>query len=46
VPLLAVSTRPLAAHDGILADVGPSVLHLLGLTAPAEMTGKPVVGWP
>ena len=45
VPLLAVAERPLSAKDGILADVGPSLLHLLGLKAPAEMTGKIVVDW-
>src|SRR6185295_5174470 len=45
VPLLAVSKAKLTARDGILADVGPSVLHLLGLRAPAEMTGKVVVDW-
>jgi 2,3-bisphosphoglycerate-independent phosphoglycerate mutase len=45
VPLLAVSKAKLTAHDGILADVGPSVIHLLGLRAPAEMTGKVIVDW-
>ena len=27
-------------HDGILADVSPTLLHLLDLPQPAEMTGK------
>ena len=27
-------------HDGILADVAPTLLQLLGLPKPAEMTGK------
>lgn len=31
------SDRPL---DGILADVAPTILHLLGLTPPLEMDGK------
>jgi 2,3-bisphosphoglycerate-independent phosphoglycerate mutase len=26
--------------DGILADIAPTILHLLGVTQPAEMTGK------
>jgi 2,3-bisphosphoglycerate-independent phosphoglycerate mutase len=29
---------------GILADVAPSLLHLLGVAQPAEMTGKNLVG--
>ena len=27
-------------QDGILADVAPTLLGMLGLTPPAEMTGK------
>lgn len=27
-------------HDGILADLAPTILHLMGLEKPAEMTGK------
>ncbi len=27
-------------HDGILADVAPTILHLMGLPQPREMTGK------
>jgi 2,3-bisphosphoglycerate-independent phosphoglycerate mutase len=45
VPLLAVSHQRLKVSDGILADVGPSLLHLLGLARPAEMTGHIVVDW-
>ena len=45
VPLLAVSPRALRASDGILADVGPSVLHLLGLQPAPEMTGKRILDW-
>ncbi|MGM9804873.1 MAG: 2,3-bisphosphoglycerate-independent phosphoglycerate mutase [Candidatus Aphodosoma sp.] len=29
--------------DGILADVAPSVLKIMGVPVPAEMTGKPLV---
>ena len=39
-------TDELAAHgihDGILADVAPTVLKLMGLEQPAEMTGKALV---
>jgi len=30
-------------HDGILADVAPTILHLLGVPQPKEMTGKTLV---
>jgi len=43
--LLAVSGRPLRVADGILADVGPTLLHLLGLPRPPEMTGRTIVDW-
>lgn len=32
-----------AMHDGTLADVAPTLLHLLQLPQPAEMTGKPLL---
>ncbi len=42
VPLVVVGTfdRPLTLADGILADVAPTVLDLVGLAAPSAMTGK------
>ncbi len=43
VPIVVVSDRVKAVHDGILADVAPTVLKLMGLEQPAEMTGKPLV---
>jgi 2,3-bisphosphoglycerate-independent phosphoglycerate mutase len=30
-------------HDGILADVAPTLLPFLGLAQPAEMTGRPLL---
>ncbi len=45
VPLLALSARPLKVQAGILSDVGPSLLHLLGLPQPPEMTGRVIVDW-
>lgn len=30
-------------ENGILADVAPSILHIMGLTQPAEMTGKNLI---
>jgi 2,3-bisphosphoglycerate-independent phosphoglycerate mutase len=29
--------------DGILADVAPSICHILGIAQPAEMTGKNLI---
>ena len=30
-------------HGGVLADVAPTVLDILGLEQPAEMTGKTLI---
>ena len=30
-------------EDGILADVAPTLLHIMGLSQPAEMTGKDLI---
>ena len=38
-----VSDRVMTVHDGVLADVAPTVLKLMGLEQPAEMTGKALV---
>ena len=43
VPIVVGSDRVKAVHDGILADVAPTVLKLMGLEQPVEMTGKPLV---
>ena len=43
VPIVVVSDRVAAVKDGILADVAPTVLDLMGLAKPAEMTGKSLV---
>ena len=43
VPIVVVSDRVKAVHDGILADVAPTVLQLMGVEQPAEMTGKSLV---
>ena len=43
VPIVVVSDRVKAVKDGILADVAPTVLDLMGLKQPAEMTGKSLV---
>ncbi|HEX2135622.1 MAG TPA: 2,3-bisphosphoglycerate-independent phosphoglycerate mutase [Microvirga sp.] len=39
VPVLLLSPRPAALAEGRLADVAPTLLELMGLAQPAEMTG-------
>ena len=43
VPIVVVSDRVKSVKDGILADVAPTVLKLMGLEQPKEMTGKALV---
>ena len=38
--LTACSNKNARVRSGILADVAPSVLHIMGLQQPKEMTGK------
>jgi 2,3-bisphosphoglycerate-independent phosphoglycerate mutase len=42
VPLIYVGDDADRYHlqDGILADIAPTILGLLGVPAPAEMTGR------
>ena len=43
VPIVVVSDRVARVKDGILADVAPTVLDLMGLPKPAEMTGESLI---
>ncbi len=43
VPIIVVSRRVKNVRDGVLADVAPTVLDLMGLEKPAEMTGTSLV---
>lgn len=43
VPIVVVSDRVKNVQNGVLADVAPTVLKLMGLDQPAEMTGKVLV---
>lgn len=44
VPFVLIDgKRPRLRDDGILADVAPTVLDLLGLPAPAAMTGRSLI---
>ena len=42
VPVIYVSPEPepVALHSGKLADIAPTILHLLGLPVPARMNGE------
>lgn len=40
VPVFVIADRPVRLRDGILADVAPTVLELMGMEKPAEMTGS------
>lgn len=44
VPFIYVTANKDAqVEDGILADVAPSILHIMGLEQPADMTGKNLI---
>jgi 2,3-bisphosphoglycerate-independent phosphoglycerate mutase len=43
VPCILVSNRFKKINNGILADVAPTILKLMGLEIPKEMTGKVLV---
>jgi 2,3-bisphosphoglycerate-independent phosphoglycerate mutase len=41
VPFIYVTeNRSVTVHGGALADVAPTILHIMGLRPPAEMTGR------
>jgi len=43
VPVIVISNRKIEkVNNGILADVSPTLLKLMGLDAPDEMTGSPL----
>jgi 2,3-bisphosphoglycerate-independent phosphoglycerate mutase len=43
VPCILVSDDYSEIREGILADVAPTLLHIMGVEKPAEMTGKSLV---
>ena len=44
VPFIYVTENKQAkVQNGVLADVAPSILHIMGLKQPAEMTGKDLI---
>ena len=45
VPLLYIGRKAKAANGGALQDVAPTLLKMMGLPQPAEMTGKPLLAF-
>lgn len=43
VPVIVTKPGTVLATDGILADLAPTMLDLLGIAQPAEMTGKSLI---
>jgi 2,3-bisphosphoglycerate-independent phosphoglycerate mutase len=43
VPIIVIDSNVKKVESGILADVAPTILHLMGLERPKEMTGKILV---
>lgn len=43
VPIFVLCDKPVSVGNGILADVAPTLLDLMGIAQPAEMTGRSLV---
>jgi 2,3-bisphosphoglycerate-independent phosphoglycerate mutase len=43
VPCVLVTDDYKEVHEGILADVAPTLLHIMGIARPSEMTGKVLI---
>ncbi len=43
VPVVVVGAGKITLHDGRLADIAPTLLQLMGLPQPKEMTGKSLI---
>ncbi len=43
VPLIIAGKRDLTLREGILADIAPTILHILGIEQPPEMTGTSLI---
>ena len=43
VPLIYIGRAATLESDGCLSDIAPTMLHLMGVPIPAEMTGRPLV---
>ena len=43
VPVLVLTDRRVKVRNGVLADVAPTVLDLMGMEKPVEMTGSSLI---
>jgi len=43
VPFIVTDKRAKLRDDGILADVAPTILKIMGIPQPVEMTGRPII---
>ena len=43
VPMIVLDDSVTEVKDGILQDVAPTILHLMGISQPTEMTGKSLI---
>ncbi|MEP0356864.1 2,3-bisphosphoglycerate-independent phosphoglycerate mutase [Paraglaciecola sp.] len=43
VPFIHVGKKSIVREGGTLSDVAPTMLHLMGVPQPSEMTGTPIV---
>jgi len=43
VPFILIGKKAGLRNEGLLADVAPTVLDLIGIEKPAEMTGKSLI---
>ncbi|WP_395053332.1 2,3-bisphosphoglycerate-independent phosphoglycerate mutase [Flavobacterium sp.] len=40
VPIILVDNEPIIIHNGVLGDIAPTILELMGIEKPLVMTGK------
>lgn len=45
VPLIYVGRKANLAEDGALSDLAPTLLHMMGVSQPTEMTGKNLISF-
>jgi 2,3-bisphosphoglycerate-independent phosphoglycerate mutase len=43
VPLIYIGRNATLAADGALSDLAPTLLKMMGIAQPAEMTGKNII---
>ena len=45
VPIIIVNSNSDNINNGILADIAPTVLDIMGVQKPDEMSGKSLINW-